>query len=120
MELITVILLGLILATLICIMLVFLGAIANIQKHSESIDVRLSELQETVNRLSDRTGDITDNVTNISNLSVDMKYHQKKLREQEMTAVIDKLNGIESNLADLKTLLSQIPPLKVRGGEREL
>jgi len=52
------------------------------------------------------TVDIIDSVTNISNLSVDMKYHQRKLREQEMTAVIEKLNSIESSFADMKTLLS--------------
>ena len=57
MELITIILLGLILATLICMMLVFLGAIVNIQKHTESIDGRLSETHESINRLSERTVD---------------------------------------------------------------
>ena len=98
MQLITIILLGLILATLICMMLVFLGAIVNIQKHSESMDTRLSEIKDSIQQVSDRMVDITDNVSNISNLSVDMKYHQKKLREQEMAAVIDKLNGIESKL----------------------
>ncbi|MBN1625610.1 MAG: hypothetical protein JW944_03725 [Deltaproteobacteria bacterium] len=112
MEVATIILLGLILATLICMMLVFLGAIVNIQKNSESIETRLSGIQETINRLADRNLEITDNITNISNLSIDMKYHQKKLREQEMTAVIEKLNSIESNMNDLKTLFLQREHLK--------
>ena len=105
MELTTIILLGLILATLICMMLVLLGVMVNIQKNSESIDARLPGIQETINKLADRSVEITDNTTNISNLSVDMKYHQKKLREQEMTVVIERLNAIESNLNDLKTIL---------------
>ena len=105
MELITIILLGLILAALICMMLVFLGAIINIQKQSEIINAHLSNIKETLNKLSDRSVDAIDNLTNISNLSIDMKYHQKKLREQEMTAVIEKLDRIESSLVDLKTLL---------------
>jgi len=106
-QLTTIILLGLILATLICMMLVLLGALVGIQRHSESIDALLSGIQNNIDNLSKWMIDLADNVTNISNLSIDMKYHQKKLREQEMTLVIEKLDSIGSGLADLKTLLSQ-------------
>jgi hypothetical protein len=111
-ALITIILLGLILATLICMMLVFLGAIVNIQKHSESINGHLSGILETINKLSDRTADIIDSVTNIYNISIDMKYHQKKLREQEMTTAIEKLTDIDLKASDLKNLNETLLTLK--------
>jgi hypothetical protein len=111
-ALITIILLGLILATLICMMLVFLGAVVNIQRHTESIDGHLSGILETINKLSDRTVDIIDSVTNISNLSIDMKYHQKKLREQEMATAIEKLTDIDLKASDLKILNETLLSLK--------
>ena len=106
MELIIVILLGLILATLIFIMLVFLGALDNIRKNTESIEGNLSEIRDALNKTADRMVDIVDSTANISNISIDMKYHQKMLREQEMKTVIEKMQGIESGLADLKIVLS--------------
>lgn len=101
-QLTTIILLGLILATLICMMLVLLGVLVNIQKNSESMDARLSDIQENINKLANRMVEIIDTTTYISNLSIDMKYHQKMLREQEMSSVIEKLKGIKSYLNDLK------------------
>jgi hypothetical protein len=110
MPLIATILLGLILITLIIMMLVFLGAFTNLLKHVESIDETLSGMQESIRKLEDRSVDIIDHVTNISNLSIDMKYHQKQLRELEMTTAIEELKSIESSMSDLKlfneTLLS--------------
>lgn len=97
-ELTTIILLGLILATLICMMLVLLGALVNIQKNTESINNVLPVIQKNMDSLSKWMIDLADHVANISNLSVDMKYHQKKLREQEMAEAIEKLKSIESYL----------------------
>ena len=106
MALITIILLGLILATLICMMLVLLGALVNIQKNTESINETLSGIQKNIDDLLKWIIDLADHVTNISNLSIDMKYHQRKLREQEMTGVLERLKSVESSLTELKTLLS--------------
>jgi len=102
MALITVILLGLILITLICILLVCVGSLDNLQRHSE----------ETLQLLKERTINIIDGVGHLHNISTDMKYHQRKLREDEMVTAIETLKRIESGLSDMKVLNDTLLSIK--------
>jgi hypothetical protein len=109
MALITIILLGLILMTLICIMLICAGSLHNLQKQSESIHGILNDTLQYTRLLEEN---IKDKVGHIYNMSTDMKFHQKKLREHEMAITIETLKGIESNLSDLKLIHDTLISLK--------
>ena len=109
MALITIILLGLILITLICIMLICAGSLHNLQKQSESIHGILNDTLQYTRLLEEN---IKDKVGHIYNMSTDMKFHQKKLREHEMAITIETLKSIESNLSDLKVLNDNLLSLK--------
>ena len=109
MAVIAIILLGLILITLICIMLICAGSLHNLQKQSESIHGILNDTLQYTRLLEEN---IKDKVGHIYNMSTDMKFHQKKLREHEMAITIETLKGIESSLADLKVLNDNLLSLK--------
>ena len=109
MALITIILLGLILITLICILLICAGSLDNLQKQSESIRGILDDIRQYTRLLEEY---IKDKVGHIYHMSTDMKFHQKKLREHEMTIAIETLKSIKSNLSDLKLLHDNLLSIK--------
>ena len=109
MAWVTIILLGLILVTLICILLICAGSLDNLQKQSESIRGILDDILQYTRLLEEN---IKDKVGHIYHMSTDMKFHQKKLREHEMTIAIELLRGIESSLSDLKVMHDSLLSIK--------
>ena len=80
MGLITIILLGFILITLVCILLVCVGSLDNLLKQAE----------RSIHLLKEKTDNLTDCLVDFYNISRDMKYHQKLLREREIMITIEK------------------------------
>jgi len=78
--LITIILLGFILITLVCILLVCVGSLDNLLKQAE----------RSIHLLKEKTDNLTDCLVDFYNISRDMKYHQKLLREREIMITIEK------------------------------
>lgn len=109
MELTIIILLGLIMIILVCILLVCVGSLDNLQKQTESIRAILDDTRQYTKLLEEN---IKDKVGHIYNMSTDMKYHQRKLREHEMAVAIETLKSIEAGLSDLKLLHDDVLSLK--------
>jgi predicted Holliday junction resolvase-like endonuclease len=109
MELTIMILLGLILITLVCILLICVGSLDNLQKQTGSIRAILDDTRQYTKLLEEN---IKDKVGHIYNMSTDMKYHQRKLREQEMAIAIETLKSIDASLSDLKLLHDDVLSLK--------
>jgi len=73
MALVAIILLGLILLVLIGILLVLYASFNDLPKYTESIYGLLHESKQSLNFLTDRASEVTDNIERIYHISVDIR-----------------------------------------------